>query len=447
MNRPSEYSLETRPPRSTSWRMLADTATVGGWTAAVKLAGAVKVILAARLFGAGDAMDAFLIAFLLPAFFMDMLAGPLDSALIPALIDLRQKNGKAAAAALYSNVLAAAGAAFIVAAVAAALFSGVILSLLAPSFGPEKFALTQRLLLVMIVVVPGSSLSATWRAVLNSEHQFAYSAAVPLITPIASIVALVAGGKQYGVMALAIATLAGGTLEAIAAGIGVKRAGYRMVPRWEGVTASLRQVADQYVPLVAVTLVMTGTSLVDQGMAARLGSGSVAALNYGTRLLGVLIVIGPTAVGTAVLPHISIGAMLGDPRVLHRTLRTYGLAILAVILPVTAGLMYFSEPIIRVLFQQGAFSQAATHLVSTVQRASLLQLPIAVLLALEIRLTSALKANRLLYRVAALSLGLTLVLDYTFMRWWGVVGIALAGFAIRLVSSLYLSCKISLTHA
>jgi putative peptidoglycan lipid II flippase len=427
--------------------MLADTATVGGWTAAVKVAGAVKVILAARLFGAGDAMDAFLIAFLLPAFFMDLLAGPLDSALIPALIELRQKQGKAAAEALYSNVLAAAGAAFIFAALAAAAVSRIILPLLAPSFAPEKLQLTGRLLLVMIAVVPFGSLAATWRAVLNSEHQFAYSAAVPLITPLASIVALLACGKQYGVMALAVATLAGGTLEAIAAGIGVKRAGYPMVPRWAGITASLRQVANQYAPLVAVTLVMTGTSLVDQGMAARLGSGSVSALNYGTRLLGVLIVLGPTAVGTAVLPHISVGAMLGDPHVLRRTLRTYGVVILAVILPMTAALMYFSEPIIRVLFQQGAFSQSATHLVGIVQRASLLQLPIAVLLALEIRLTSVLKANRLLYRVAALSLALTLVLDYAFMHWWGVVGIALAGFAIRLVSSLYLSCKISLSRS
>src|SRR5271156_5460382 len=137
MNRPSEYSREARPPRSTSWRMLADTVTVGGWTTAVKLAGAVKVILAARLFGAGDAMDAFLIAFLLPAFFMDMLAGPLDSALIPTLIETRQQQGKAAAVALYSNVLAAAGAAFVIAALAAAALSGFVLALLAPSFGPK----------------------------------------------------------------------------------------------------------------------------------------------------------------------------------------------------------------------------------------------------------------------------------------------------------------------
>src|SRR5579864_2361828 len=219
--------------------------------------------------------------------------------------------------------------------------------------------------------------------------------------------------------------------------------GYPIVPRWTGVSAALRQVAEQYGPLVAITLVMTGSALVDQSLAARLGSGSVAALSYGTRLLGVLVVIGPTAMGTAVLPHISAASVLAEPAALRRTLRSYGLFVLAVILPVTAGFIYFSEPIIRVVFQKGAFDAAATHLVSTVQRAALLQLPIAVLLALEIRLSSAHKANRLLYRVAALSLLLTIALDVVFMRWWGVVGIALAGFGTRLVSSLYLSCKFS----
>jgi putative peptidoglycan lipid II flippase len=135
--------------------------------------------------------------------------------------------------------------------------------------------------------------------------------------------------------------------------------------------------------------------------------------------------------------------VLAEPAALRRTLRRYSFFVLAIILPVTAGFIYFSEPIIRILFQKGAFDAAATHLVSTVQRAALLQLPVAVLLALEVRLSSARKANRLLYRVAALSLLLTIVLDVLFMRWWGVVGIALAGFGTRLVSSLYLSCKFS----
>ena len=435
---------EVQPRRSTSWRMIADTVTVGGWTSAVKVAGAFKVILAARMFGAGDAMDAFLIAFLLPSFFIDMLAGPLDAALIPTLIELRGKGEKTAAESLCQSVLGAVGVSFSLAAMASIATSGWFLPLLASSFTPAKLASTQWLLLIMIAVVPLTGLSATWRAVLNSEHRFAYSAAVPLLTPVLSIVAILVAGKQYGVTALAVGTLAGSTLEAIAAGVGAKLAGYAVIiPRIAGVTNALRQVAEQYAPLVAVTLVMTGSAIVDQGMAARLGSGTVAALSYGTRLLGVLIVVGPTAMATAVLPHLSKRA-LEQPAAVRKTLRTYCLLVFAVILPVTAVLMYLSEPIIRLLFQNGVFSEEATHLVSNVQRASILQLPLAVLLALEIRLTSALKKNALLYQVAGLSLVLTFAFDLLFMRWWGVVGIALAGVAIRLVSTLYLSCKIAI---
>ena len=439
-------SPETSPPRGrpmTSRRMLFDTATVTGWTGAVKFAGAFKVILAARLFGAGDAMDAYLVAFLVPSFFMDMLAGPLDSALIPTLIELREKQGNDAARKLYSNVLAVTGAGFLAAALFAAVSSGLFLPLLASSFGPDKLAFTRHLLLMMLVVIPLSGLSAAWRAALNSEHHFAYAASVPVITPAVCIAAILFAGRQYGVQALAWGTVVGGALEALATGIGARRAGYAMLPRWSGMNAALRQVATQYGPLVAVTLVMTGSALVDQGMAARLGSGSVAALSYGTRLVAVLITIGPTAIGTAVLPHLSAGVLAGEPGALRRTLRTYGIFVLAAIIPATAALMYFSEPIVRVLFQKGAFSETATHLVASVQRASLVQLPIAVLLALAVRLTSALRANRVLHRVAALSLILTFVFDMIFMRWMGVVGIALAGAFIRLVSGLYLSCKIS----
>jgi len=432
---------------SSSRRMLADTVTVGGWTFAVKVAGAVKVILAARMFGAGDAMDAYLIAFLLPSFFIDLLAGPLDTALVPALVELREKRGRPAAEDFYRGVLASVGAAFLVVAFLTAVTAGLFLPLLASSFTPDKLADTRQLLLMMIAVVPLSGLSVTWRAVLNSERRFAFAAIVPLVTPVISIAAILIAGKQYGVMALAAGTLAGGAMEAAAGAVGARLAGYNVLPTWSGVGVALREVTAQYFPLVAVTLVMTGTALIDQGIAARLGSGSVAALSYGTRLLGVLIVVGPTAVGTAVLPHLSAGVVSGGAGAMRRSLRNYVLIVLAVILPVTAGLIYFSEPIIRVLFENGSFSQDAIRLVARIQQASLLQLPIAILLALEIRLISALRQNRILYNVAALSVLLTFILDLLLMRWLGVIGIALAGVAIRLVSGLYLSCKISRLHA
>ncbi|HUA20327.1 MAG TPA: lipid II flippase MurJ [Bryobacteraceae bacterium] len=440
----------TRPAAArglSGWRMLADTFTVGGWTAAVKVLGALKVILAARLFGAGDAMDAYLIAFLAPSFFIDVFGGSLDSALIPSLIEVRQKKGREAAEGLYASALASAGAAVLLAALVTAVLSGWLVPLLATGFAPAKLAFTRHLLLLMIAIAPLNALSSTWRAVLNSEHHFGYAAAVPMVTPLVSIAAILMAGRAYGVEALAAATVAGGALEVLLSGAGAYRMGYPLLPRWSGISMELRQTASQYAPLVAMALVMSGSGVIDQAMAGHLRSGSVAAFSYGTRLLGVLIVIGPTAVGTAVLPHLSTAALVRDSSAARRTLRTYGLAVLGLILPATGVLIYFSEPIVRLLFQQGAFGSEATHLVAAVQRASLLQLPLSVLLAFEIRLTSAWKANRLLYRVAALSLLLTCALDLVFMRWLGVVGIALAGAVTRLVSGLYLSCKIYLLRA
>jgi putative peptidoglycan lipid II flippase len=444
MNTSFEQGGPPAPRLANSWRMLVDTLTVGGWTAVSKVAGALKVILAARLFGAGDVMDAFLIAFLVPAFFMDILASPLDSALVPSIVEAREKHGKVQAEALFAAALAGVGATFLVTALLAAASSGWLLMALAPGFSSTKLALTERLLLTMLLVIPLSGLSCTCRAVLNAYHRFAFSAIIPALTPMASIVALLIAGKRYGVMALAAGTVSGAGLETLLGFAGVRKLGYSVLPRWTGVTAALRQVAAQYGPLVAITLVITGSTLVDQGMAARLGSGSVAALSYGTKLLGVLIVIGPTAVGTAVLPHFSAAATRRQPGAGTYMLRSYGFYVAALILPATASLIYFSGPIVQVLFQQGAFSQTAAHLVANVQAASLLQLPITVLLVLEIRLTSAWQANRLLYRVAALSLVLTVALDLAGMRWLGVIGIPLAGIVVRLVSALYLSCKIYL---
>ncbi|MEO7144701.1 MAG: lipid II flippase MurJ [Bryobacteraceae bacterium] len=438
--RSSNVAPQRRPA---AWRMLSDTATVGGWTVFVKVAGAVKLILCARLFGAGDAMDAYLIAFLLPSFFADVLAGPVDGALIPTLVELRERRGQAAAESTYAAVLAAVAAMLLLLVVVAALASSFLLPFLASSFSPQKLALTRRLLLVMIASAVFSGISSTWRAVLNSGHRFAIAAAIPTIVPLTCVGGLLLGGKQFGITALALATVVGAMVEAIASAAAVRRAGYSLLPKWSGYTPALRQVVEQYRPLVAITLVMTGSAFLDQALAARLTAGSVSALNYGTRLLGVLVAIAPTAAGTAVLPHLSAGALLEQREALRRTLRTYGIFLLAALLPVIGGLMYFSQPIVRILFQQGAFTESATRLVAAVQALSLLQVPAAVLLVLEIRLSSALKENRILYRVAGLTLLLTVVLDTLFMRWWGVAGIVLAGLAVRLVSTVYLSCKIS----
>jgi putative peptidoglycan lipid II flippase len=291
---------------------------------------------------------------------------------------------------------------------------------------------------IMLPIVPITAFTITWRSILNTEGRFALPAVLPSLQPLASIAFLLRFNQSWGVYSLAAGTVLGAALEAmVLAGIMAHR-GFPIVPRWGGSTAALRQVAAQYGPVVAGVLLLGGAPLIDQSIAAMLASGSVAALNYGTRLSVVLVAIGPSAVATAILPHFSRLTVTADWAHIRHSLRSYALVILAVTLPVIVGLIIFSEPLVRIFFQRGQFTGANTGLVTQIQRFALLQIPPAMVMALTLRLISSMKANQLLLRAAGFAAVLNLALDLLLTRWIGIAGITLATAIVQFTTLLYL---------
>ena len=424
--------------RGVSWRVLLQIATVGAYTGVVKIAGGAKVVLTARAFGMSDGLDAYLIAFLLPSFVCDTLAGPLNSAFVPTFIEVRELEGIEAAHRLYRGALAAGAGLLSMAAIALGLFAPWILHLLASSFDPAKLALTRSLFWVMLPVVPMAAFITIWRSLLNTEGQFAIPAVLPGLTPIASIIFLLTYGREWGVYSLAVGTLAGAVVELVLLGAYVFRRGFPIVPRWFGRNRALDQVAAQYGPVIGGIFLLGGAPLIDQGIAGMLGPGSVAALNYGTRLSVVLAAIGPSAVATAILPHFSELTVSGGWRHVRQSLRSYAVIILAITLPTVVLLMTISEPLVRVFFQRGQFTGADTPLVTAVQRFSLLVIPSSMVMALVLRLISSMKANFMLVRATALYAILNLALDLLLTRFMGIQGIPLSTALVQLICVAYL---------
>src|SRR5712691_1689461 len=60
---------------SVNRRIFAAMLTVGGLSLAVKIVSTLKEIVIAHQFGAGDRLDAFLIAYLVPSFAINVIAG------------------------------------------------------------------------------------------------------------------------------------------------------------------------------------------------------------------------------------------------------------------------------------------------------------------------------------------------------------------------------------
>ncbi|MEO8025566.1 MAG: lipid II flippase MurJ, partial [Bryobacteraceae bacterium] len=389
--------------------------------------------------GAGDALDAFLAAFLVPSLLADTLAGPMGAALVPGFVGLKERSGGDAAEHMFQRTVAWTLSALGGAAVLLALGSPYAVELLGSGFNDAKRGLTQNLLLLLLPVLPLGGLSVAWRSRLNSEGRFAVAALAPAAVPVLTMAAIFAFGRSWGAYALAAGTLAGGILEVTLLGIGLKRRGHRILPRWAARTPEMDRVFRQYVPIMASTLLFGAALFIDQALAARLKPGSVSALNLGTKLVTVLLGVGAGGVGTAVLPHLSRYAAREDWLGLWRTVRTQGILMIGAATAGTLLLLAFSDAAVRTLFQSRAFTDEAAATVDLVQRAALLRVPFAVLLSMMMGLVSALQRNELVMRVALVSLVINAALDVLLIQGpLGVAGIPLAGSIAQAASALFL---------
>jgi len=426
--------------RSVNASIFAAMVTVGGITMCVKLAAVVKDVVIAMQFGTSDALDAFLIAFVLPAFAINLIGGSLNAALIPTYIQVQEQEGTQAAQHLLSSVMVWTIGVLVALSVVLALTSPYLLPLMGSGFTDDKLALVQSLYYMMLPTLILSGIATIWSSLLNACDRFALAAIVPVATSLVTVLIVVGMAEQWDSYTIALGMVVGALVETAVLGWGLSREGVSLVPQWHGASPAVKQVLGQYVPMVAGAFLMGGVNLVSQSMAAMLSPGSVAALSYGSKVTNLMLGIGALAVSTAVLPHFSRMVAVRDWRGLRHTLLTYSRWLLIGTLPVTVALIYYSEPVVALVFQRGAFSAADTHLVGQVQAMYLLQVPLYVVSMLFVRLISALKANHVFMWGNAINLSICILLTYVLMQRFGVFGIALASSLMYLISGVFLLC-------
>jgi putative peptidoglycan lipid II flippase len=219
----------------------------------------------------------------------------------------------------------------------------------------------------------------------------------------------------------------------------LKRLGMSLLPRWYGMTPATRQVLGQYWPMLAAAFLMGSIHIVSQSMAAMLDPGSVSALSYGNKVTTGLLGIGATAVSTAFLPHFSRMVAAAEWDGIRQSLLTYTGMLLVATIPVTVILTYWSEPVVALLFQRGAFTEADTKVVGEVQAMYLLQVPVYLVSMLFVRFVTAIRSTHVMVWGNVINLAVCVALTYVLMKILGVVGIALASSVMYLVSCGFLA--------
>lgn len=351
--------------------MIRSIALVSAGTLASRLTGFARDALLAALLGAGVIADAFLIAFQLVTVVRRLLTeGAFNAAFVPAWLRLRARDDEAASAfagrALGSVTLIV---------VAAALLIGLAMpwatSVAAPALiGTHAVELARWMLPYLAFAGP----VAVLMALNNAQHRVALSAFSPLLfnaALIAVILALLWMPMDAARAAMIVAAAVGvaGVLQLamllIASGATQPR------PRI-GFDPQIRRLLGRAVPGMIANAGPQMLTAAGAIIASRAPS-AVSWLYFASRLVDLPLGIIGNAAGAVLLPQLTREVHAEDAPT-EAEARGVVLA-LALAVPAATGLFVLAEPIVRVVFERGAFTEADSRATSAALQALACGLP------------------------------------------------------------------------
>jgi putative peptidoglycan lipid II flippase len=337
-----------------------------------RVLGVVREQVFALLLGVGREADAFQIGFRVPNLLRDLFAeGALSAAFVPTYARSLKEEGRAGAHRLASRVFTLLGALLAVLVLLGIAGAGPLVRWLAPGYEavPGKAELTVTLTRVMMPFLPLVSFAAVAMGMLNAEERFGLPAVAPAMFNAATIlwgVLLWRLGLAPEQVALgwAVGTLLGGAAPLLVQMPGLRLLGFRFRPQWAPGDPGLRRIAALMTP-ATVGLAAVQINIFINSYFASYEPGAVAALGYAFRILYLPIGIFGVAVGTIATSGFARRAAEGDMPGMRSTLQQ-SLSMLGFLtIPATAGLLVLATPVVRLLYERGAFTATATRLTST----------------------------------------------------------------------------------
>lgn len=366
MSAAPDYTEPGRRPgriaRSTAFFSLA--------TAASRIAGLGREIVAASYYGVSGPMSAFTIAFQVPNLVRALFAdAALQPAFVPIFTEQLEKRNYREAFRLASSllllvtlVLGAVTALFVLAA-------PLLVPLFAPGFEGELLDLTvalSRLLFPILILLGASGVVV---GVLNSYDRFGAFAIAPLfwnLTIIAIVVAvapLLDGDDR--IYAYAIGILAGTVVQFLITAFDLRNTPFKLDWSFEWRNPDVRRVLLLMLPVTISLGLINFNLLVNSLFGSLVSEQAPAAIDKAFRIYQLPQGIFSVAIATVLFPTLARFASRRAYGDLRATMANGMRQILFVLVPAAAAVLVLSEPMIRLVYQRGEFTPDQTELVAT----------------------------------------------------------------------------------
>ncbi|MBE3584481.1 MAG: murein biosynthesis integral membrane protein MurJ [Limnochordaceae bacterium] len=326
-----------------------------------KILGFAREASMAAVFGATHATDAYLMGQTIPTLIFASMGAALGTTFIPVFSQVQQERGREAAFRMANSVVNAAVLLAVIFIAVGELLAGPLARIVAPGFHGPVYELTVEMSRIMFPMVLFQVLSGLMAGMLQTHGNFTVPAVVGLAYNVIIISAILGLGPVFGVKAVGMATVLSIAVQVVLQVPALWRLGYRWRPVLDLRDPGLRRIGTLVGPVLVATAVGQAGTLVDRMLASGLEAGSVAALNYANRLMGLVPGIIGTAVVTVMYPTLAKLAAEKDWARFGRAFAESVKMINFILIPVAVGLAVLSVPLVRLVFERGAFDARATQ--------------------------------------------------------------------------------------
>ncbi len=355
-------------------RLARSAGVVGAATLTSRVLGLIRDQILAYLFGAGNAMDAFNVAYRVPNLMRDLFAeGAMSAAFVPTFTRRLTRRGRAAAWQLGNQLINALIVVTGLLVLAGIIFARPLAELLAGDYAavPGKLELTVTLSRIVLPFLTLVALAAVLTGMLNSLNRFFTPAVSPAMFNVGIIfgaICLVPASSHLGlnpIVGIAVGMLLGGTGQIALQVPALLREGYRYRLELDPRDRGLRDILTLIGPGTLAGAAVQINVLVNTILATGEGTGAVSWLNYAFRLMYLPIGLFGVSIATATLPAVSRAAALDRLDGIRETISSALRMMLMLGAPATVGLVVLAGPIVELVFERGSFSPDDTRATAT----------------------------------------------------------------------------------
>ena len=318
--------------------------------------GLVRERTLSRAFGAGDDLDAYKAAFLIPELlFSVIVASGLAAPFIPIFSSLKRDAGEAAAHAFAQSILTLAVLVMAVVSIVLFILAPLTVEVAAPGFDPATRALYTDLFRVMCVTQVLFAGSMALGEVLIAERRFFFYGAAPLLYNLGIVVGTLVLVDAIGIVAPAVGAVLGASLHLGIRLAGISRTSFRPRPRLRLRTPAIREFFRLLVPKFGSGPLDPLTFIVFTNLASTIAVGGVTVIDQARNFQSLPVSLIGVTFALAVFPTLAARYAAHDRAGFRALVVRHALTIGLLTASAAAGLIVLAPFGIELLLGGGAF--------------------------------------------------------------------------------------------